>query len=96
VFLTINSLPYPGGERISLFTAAQRKKAIDNAPAPRPGPPQGPPGPPAPPLSEAVITVHAWPALHALMPPGDHRDFPETIDTGFVHTGDPTMACTVH
>jgi hypothetical protein len=88
-------LAVSGGERISLFTAAQRKKAIDNAPPPRPGPPQGPPGPPVPPLSEAVITVHAWPALHALLPPGDHRDFPETIDTGFVYTGDPTMGCTL-
>ena len=88
-------LAVSGGERISLFTAAQRKKSIDNAPPPCPGPPQGPPGLPVPPLSEAVITVHARPALHALMPPGDHRDLPETMDTGVVYTGDPTMACTL-
>jgi hypothetical protein len=89
-----------GGERIPIFTGFQRQAAIANAPPPltRPGPPQGgsgPPGPPRPDASEAQFWVHAWPSLHALMPSGDHRSFPETIDTGTVYTGGALDACTM-
>ena len=35
-----------------------------------------------------------WPALHAL-PPGDHRSFPETIDTATVYTGGGSHNCTL-
>ena len=84
-----------GGERIPLFTSEQRQDAIAKAPPPRPGPPQGPPGPPRPDASEAQFWVHPWPSLHALMPTGDHRSFPETIDTGTVYTGAAVDACTI-
>ncbi|KAF4626549.1 hypothetical protein G7Y89_g11614 [Cudoniella acicularis] len=87
-----------GGERIPLFTAAQwrdaRTQATSAAKSP-PGPPSGPPGPPTPDPSLAVMAVHVWPSLHCLMPSGDHRSFPETIDTGTVYTGSATYACTM-
>ena len=63
-----------GGERIPIFTAAQRCEAIECAEkaavtAGPPGPPghgqrRGPPGPPMPDPETAPITVHAWPSLH--------------------------------
>lgn len=91
-------VPVAGGERVPLFTAAQRKEAIDRAPKPGsgpPGPPRGPPGPPLPTPSSATINVHIWPALHCLMPQGDHNSFPETMDTGTVYTGGASHTCTL-
>jgi hypothetical protein len=90
-------LPVAGGERIPLFSRSQRDKAIEEAAKRNPpgppgapgapnghGPPPGPPGPPMPDASEARMTVHAWPSLHCLATSADHRDIPETIDTGTV------------
>ena len=78
-----------GGERIPLFTKSQREKAITN---PRPGPPGAPimPNP-----EDATITVHAWPSLHAMLPPGDHTTYPEFIDSGTVYTGEVSHQCTL-
>ncbi|KAE9378579.1 hypothetical protein N431DRAFT_501171 [Stipitochalara longipes BDJ] len=84
-----------GGERLALFTSTQRNDAIATTPLPKSGPSQGPHGPPQPDPSEAVITVHVWPSLHALMIPGNHQDFPETIDTGTVYTESSSHACTL-
>ncbi|KAF1808152.1 hypothetical protein P152DRAFT_469148 [Eremomyces bilateralis CBS 781.70] len=88
-----------GGERIPLFIKEQRHKVIV-ASSSRPhglpsGPPSGPPGPPTPNPDDAIITVHAWPSLHALMPLGDHRSFPEVMDTGTVYTGSGSHSCTL-
>jgi hypothetical protein len=77
-----------GGERIPLFTAAQRAEAIAKGTSQSPGPPRQDP-------ADAKIWVHAWPSLHALMPSGDHRTFPETIDTATVYTGSAADACTL-
>lgn len=92
--------PVAGGERIPLFTKAQRDEAVaqrqaDKA-AGRP-PPPGPQFPPTPDVAEAVMDVHVWPALHCLLPPGDHADLPEVMDTGKVYTGDGgnPYACTI-
>ncbi|KAL1900671.1 hypothetical protein Sste5346_002396 [Sporothrix stenoceras] len=76
-----------GGERIPLFTADARKKARARPPPPPgpPGPGRPPPGPPLPDNSEAVMSVHVWPSLHCLMPPGMH---PEFIDTGAKYMGE--------
>lgn len=77
-----------GGERIPLFTKQQKKAAAT-------GPTQTP-GPPTPPSELAPVTVHTWPSLHALMPPGDHRQFPEFIDSGTEYVGGATSdACTL-
>ena len=99
-----------GGERVPIFTAAQRKAAQDKAASQGslggppgaspggppgggpPGRPRGPPGPPTPDPATAPITVHVWPSLHCLMPPGDH---PEYIDTGAVYEGSASHACTM-
>jgi hypothetical protein len=67
-----------GGERIPLFARIQREKAKAA---------DGSPGVTTSNSDEAVITVHAWPSLHAVMPPGDHRSFPEVIDFSTVYTG---------
>jgi len=86
-------LPVSGGERIPLFTAAQRSEAIETAKA---QPPSFPPsGPPQPDASLSPITVHAWPALHCLAPDGDHMNFPEILDTATVFTGAASHACTI-
>lgn len=89
-----------GGERIPLFTKTQRDEAIarhkaDEA-AGKP-PPPGPKLPPTPHHSEAVADVHVWPALHCMLPPGDHAALPEVMDTGAVYTGDGgnPYACTI-
>lgn len=43
------------------------------------------------------MDVHVWPALHCLLPPGDHADLPEVMDTGKMYTGDGgnPYACTI-
>lgn len=94
--------PVGGGERLPLFTRAQRDAAVakrqedEAAGRPRP-PPPGPRFPPTPDPSEAVMDVHVWPALHCLLPPGDHASMPAVIDTGTVYTGDGgnRYACTI-
>lgn len=92
--------PVAGGERVPLFTKAQRDEAVakraEDEAAGRPAPP-GPRFPPTPAASDAVIDVHVWPALHCLLPPGDHASLPEVIDTGTVYTGDGgnPYACTI-
>ncbi|KAH8660861.1 hypothetical protein BGZ60DRAFT_517589 [Tricladium varicosporioides] len=82
-----------GGERIPLFTAEQRKEVADKAKAA--GPPTSPLEPPQPDTALVPITVHVWPSLHCLMPAGDHRNFPERLDTGTVYTGCASHACTM-
>lgn len=91
--------PVAGGERIPLFTRAARDEATAKASSSPPRP--GPRLPPAPPPSSAVADVHVWPALHCLLPPGDHASLPEVIDTGhrYVGSGDDPhaerYACTI-
>ncbi|KAF6832008.1 beta-lactamase domain protein [Colletotrichum plurivorum] len=77
-------LPVAGGERIPLFTKADRKAAaagtIPTAPAP--------PGAPSTPHHERkVMSAHVWPSLHALMP-GGHDDLPDVFDSGASYTGE--------
>lgn len=88
-------LPVSGGERVPLFTKAQRDEAVaaDRA---KPHPP-GPRFPPVPNADSAVVDVHVWPALHCLLPPGGHDALPDTIDTGTVYTGSGgnPYACTI-
>jgi hypothetical protein len=86
-----------GGERIPLFSKAQKQAVagLSTTPAKPKGPVSGPPGPPTPNPDDAIITVHAWPSLHALMPPGDHNSLPETIDSGTVYTGSGSHQCTL-
>lgn len=83
-------VPVSGGERIPLFTKAQRDEAASK-------PQHGLPGaPPQPDSSTAPIVIHAWPSLHALMPDGDIRNFPESFDSGTVYTGSANkFACTL-
>lgn len=96
-------VPISGGERIPLFTKAQRDEALAAAQLAgpleghAPSPPHGPQFPPTPDPTEAIIDVHAWPALHCLLPPGDHASLPEVIDTGTVYTGSGgnPYACTI-
>jgi hypothetical protein len=88
-------LPVSGGERIPLFTAAQRREAVEKAKAEPAGPPRGRPGPPQPDASTAPITVHSWPSLHCLMPAGNHQTFPDILDSGTVYTGDVGHTCTL-
>lgn len=88
-----------GGERIPLFTKAQRDEAVAKQQAENSGRPSalGPSFPPTPDVSQAIIDVHVWPALHCLLPPGDHASLPEVMDTGAVYTGDGgnPYACTI-
>ncbi|KAH6842259.1 hypothetical protein B0I37DRAFT_381528 [Chaetomium sp. MPI-CAGE-AT-0009] len=93
-------IPVSGGERIPLFTAAQRRTAVEKAKAmmtvagPQQGG-QGPKGPAQPDPSTAPITLHAWPSLHCLMPAGNHDTFPDVLDSGTVYTGSASHACTL-
>lgn len=80
-----------GGERVPLFTAEQRKAVTEKGN--QGGPPA--PGPTQPDATLAPITVHCWPSLHCLMPPGDHRKFPETLDTGTVYVGSDSHTSTM-
>ncbi|KAF9870753.1 xylosidase arabinofuranosidase [Colletotrichum karsti] len=86
-------LPVAGGERIPLFTKADR----DAATAGEIPLTNGPPGaPPRPHHSRAVISAHVWPSLHAMMPGSGHHDIPDEIDTGTEYTGEATpYACTL-
>lgn len=77
-------VPVAGGERIPLFTKAQRDEATKNAPS---GPGPNPKGPPQPDENAARLVIHAWPSLHCLGLPVDHRDIPETIDTATIYKG---------
>lgn len=85
--------PVAGGERIPLFTKDDRKAAV-NGKLPIA---DGPPGMPARPNhSRAVMSVHVWPSLHALMPGSGHHDIPDEIDTGTVYKGEATpYTCTL-
>lgn len=78
--------PVAGGERIPLFTRAQRDAAAAAAgQSSSSSPPHaggGPRLPPTPPPEAAVADVHVWPALHCLLPPGGHAALPEVLDTG--------------
>lgn len=91
--------PVAGGERIPLFTKAQRDEAVERQEKEASGRPSapGPRFPPTPDVSQAVIDVHVWPALHCLLPPGTHADLPEVMDTGTVYTGHggDRYACTI-
>ncbi|KAH6698483.1 hypothetical protein BKA61DRAFT_682513 [Leptodontidium sp. MPI-SDFR-AT-0119] len=94
-----------GGERIPLFTKAQRDEAVQMAAAadasavsagPRHGPPKGTRGPPVPDEKLAKLVIHAWPSLHCLGLPVPHADIPQTIDTATVYTGAlSTYSCTL-
>ncbi|KAK1461552.1 hypothetical protein CMEL01_14506 [Colletotrichum melonis] len=85
--------PVAGGERIPLFTKNDRKSAADGEIPIA----DGPPGMPARPNhSRAVMSVHVWPSLHALMPGSGHHDIPDEIDTGTVYKGEATpYTCTL-
>lgn len=93
--------PVAGGERLPLFTKAQRDAAVAKhaAAASHHAPPTapGPQRPPTPDVSQAVVDVHVWPALHCLLPPGDHAALPDVLDSGAVYNGDggQPYACTV-
>lgn len=84
-------MPVAGGERIPLFTKADRDRAvaglIDVA--------LGPPGsPPRPRDSDAIMSVHIWPSLHCFMP-GGHSP-PDVIDSGTIYSGEAgPYACTL-
>lgn len=82
-----------GGERIPLFTKAQREEAISMAAKGTPLFPR--PGPPTPDPATAPITVNAWPSLHCFLPPGDLHSIPDVVDTGTVYTGGPSHASTM-
>lgn len=87
-------MPVSGGERIPLFTKAQRDAAASEA-ASNPQP-ELPGAPPQPNASTAPILIHAWPSLHCLLPDGDVRSFPESLDSGTVYTGSANkFACTL-
>lgn len=95
--------PVAGGERIPLFTRAQRSDAIAAAATSATsvaGPP-APPQPPQPPPEAAVADVHVWPALHCLLPPGGHAALPEVLDTATSYAEDDAgapgdrYACTI-
>ena len=83
-------IPVAGGERVPLFSKAQRDEALQSA---APGTNLGPKGPPQPDENTAKIVIHAWPSLHCLGLPVDHRDIPETIDTATVYEGALTRYC---
>ncbi|KAI8303136.1 xylosidase arabinofuranosidase [Colletotrichum sp. SAR11_240] len=85
--------PVAGGERIPMFTKADRDAAV----AGKIPLANGPPGAPARPHhSRAVMSVHVWPSLHALMPGSGHHDIPDEIDTGTEYTGEATpYVCTL-
>lgn len=91
--------PVAGGERIPLFTRAQRDAAAGQSPPPSAG--GGPRLPPTPPPEAAVADVHVWPALHCLLPPGGHAALPEVLDTGTTYGADEgsgpgdRYACTI-
>jgi hypothetical protein len=85
-----------GGERIPLFSKQQWSEADISFSSS--GPAHSPsvrPGPATPQPEDAIITVHAWPSLHALMPPGDHHSLPEIIDSSTVYTGSGSHQCTL-
>ncbi|KAI8241141.1 UPF0173 metal-dependent hydrolase [Colletotrichum sp. SAR 10_99] len=85
--------PVAGGERVPMFTKADRDAAV----AGKIPLANGPPGAPARPHhSRAVMSVHVWPSLHALMPGSGHHDIPDEIDTGTEYTGEATpYVCTL-
>ncbi|KAF2099690.1 hypothetical protein NA57DRAFT_75194 [Rhizodiscina lignyota] len=80
-------VPVAGGERIPLFTKADREEAKRSE--------QGKFGPPEPDVSKAAASVHVWPSLHCLMPgePGVHPEFIDTA-TEYHGAGSP-YACTL-
>ncbi|KAI5848954.1 hypothetical protein BZA05DRAFT_475267 [Tricharina praecox] len=39
------------------------------------------------PLGAGDVVVKSWPSTHCIMPPGDHRELPEELDTGTVYLG---------
>lgn len=84
-----------GGERIPLFTRAIRDKVTKSAPSMGQGSTPGPAGPPQPDAEDAVVTLHAWPSLHCLMPLGPGGDHLEFIDTGAIFRGAASHSCTL-
>jgi len=85
-------LPVAGGERIPLFSHQDREAARKGQCSLAAGPPGAPPLPDS---SLAVMSVHAWPSLHCLLPGTSHADIPDTMDTETVYTGGSQYACTI-
>lgn len=85
-------LPVAGGERIPLFLRTVREAARVGKVATAPGPP----GAPLQPHTDlAVVSVHAWPSLHCLLPGSSHADIPDVMDTGTSYDGSSQYACTI-
>ncbi|KAG9256518.1 uncharacterized protein F5Z01DRAFT_697194 [Emericellopsis atlantica] len=86
-------MPVQGGERIPLFTKEIRDKARKGEVECSPTMP-GQPAMPA--VSLSALHVHAWPALHCLMPGISHDAMPDVLDTGTEFTGDAGLyGCTL-
>ena len=86
-------IPVAGGERVPLFSRADREKAKSGHCPPAPGPPGAPP---VPHPSLAIMSAHVWPSLHCLMPGNGPQDLPDVFDTGHVYTGHANpFACTI-
>ncbi len=79
-------LPVSGGERLPLFTAAQRRAAAEQAKT------EGRKvlGLPMPDPELAPISVHVWPSVHCFPFPGDVMEpdnLPDVGDSGMVYSG---------
>lgn len=77
-------MPVAGGERVPLFSKADREGAMSGTVRVAPSPPGAPPRPHD---QHAIMSVDIWPSLHCFMP-DEEGHHPDIIDSRTVYRGE--------